>query len=94
MIYLSKKKKPSCAIVNGMQFLCKPLFFDLNDLERRSLALRISFQKPIQALRGKQLNMYGNIVNVSADVSSTISMLQLLPYETATIKVNLKWKLQ
>ena len=47
-----------------------------------------------KALRGKQLNMYGNIVNVSADVSSTISMLQLLPYETATIKVNLKWKLQ
>lgn len=87
---MSKKKKPSCAIVNGMQCLCKPLFFDLNDLERRSLALRISFQKPIQALRGKQLNMYGNIVNVSADVSSTISMLQLLPYETATIKVNLK----
>ena len=77
-----------------MQFLCKPLFYDLNDLDRRSLALRISFQKLIQALRGKQLNMYGNIVNVSADVSSTISMLQLLPYETATIKVNLKWKLQ
>ena len=49
-----------------------------------------------KALRGKQLDMYGyrNIVNVSADVSSTISMLQLLPYETATIKVNLKWKLQ
>lgn len=47
-----------------------------------------------KALRGKQLNMYGNIVNVSADVSSTISMLQLLPHETATIKVNLKWKLQ
>ena len=91
---MSKKKKPSCAIVNGMQCLCKPLFFDLNDLERRSLALRIAFQKLIQALRGKQLNMYGNIVNVSADVSSTISMLQLLPYETATIKVNLKWKLQ
>ena len=38
--------------------------------------------------------MYGNIVNVSADVSSTISMLQLLPHETATIKVNFKWKLQ
>ena len=47
-----------------------------------------------EALRGKQLNMYGNIVNVSADVSSNISMLQLLPHETATIKVNLKWKLQ
>lgn len=60
----------------------------------RLLALRISFQKLIQALRGKQLNMYGNIVNVSADVSSTISMLQLLPHETATIKVNFKWKLQ
>ena len=60
----------------------------------RLIALRISFQKLIQALRGKQLNMYGNIVNVSADVSSTISMLQLLPHETATIKVNFKWKLQ
>ena len=48
----------------------------------------------MQAPRGKQLNIHGNIVNVPADVSSIISMLPLLPHETAIIKVNLKQKLQ
>ena len=44
----------------------------------------------MQAPRGKQLNIHGNIVNVPADVSSIISMLPWLPHETATIRVNLK----
>ena len=34
------------------------------------------------------------IINVPADVASTVSMLPRLPSEAATIKVNLKRKLQ
>lgn len=48
----------------------------------------------MQAPRGKQLKIRGNIVNVPAEVTSTFTMLPRLPSETATIKVNLKRKLQ
>ena len=48
----------------------------------------------MQARRGKQFKITGNIVNVSADVANTVSMLPRLPNETSTIKVNLKRRLQ
>ena len=89
--YLVKNKVPPCAAINGMQFTVKPTFFDLNELECRLLAPRLAFQKLMQAPRGRQLKINGNIVNVSADISNTISMLPRLPDE---IKVNLKRKLQ
>ena len=91
--YLSKNKVPPCAAVNGMQFPLKPIFFDLNELECRLLAPRLAFQKLMQAPRGKQFKINGNIVNVPADIN-TVSMLPRLPDETGTIKVNLKRKLQ
>ena len=77
-----------------MVFPPKPAFFDLNELECRLLAPRIAFQKLMQAPRGRQLKIHGNIVNVPADVTHTVSMLPRLPSETGTIKVNLKRKLQ
>ena len=87
-------KVPPCAAINGMKFPVKPSFFDLNELECRLLAPRITFQKLMQAPRGKQLKINGNIVNVPADVANTVSMLPRLPSETSTIKVNLKRRLQ
>ncbi len=92
--YLTKNKVPPCASANGMQFPTKPTFFDLNELECRLLAPRLAFQKLMQAPRGRQLKINGNIVNVPADITSTISMLPRLPNEAGTIKVNLKRKLQ
>ena len=77
-----------------MQFPAKPIFFDLNELECRLLPPRLAFQKLIQAPRGKQFKINGNIVNVPADIANTVSMLPMLPDETGTIKVNLKRKLQ
>ena len=74
--YLSKNKVPPCAIVNGMQFPPKPAFFDLNELECRLLAPRLAFQKLMQAPRGGQLKINGNIVNVPADANTTINMYQ------------------
>ena len=77
-----------------MGFPMKPEFFDLNELECRLLAPRIAFQKLMQAPQGRQLKIHGNIFNVPADVAHTVTMLPRLHSETATIKVNLKRKLQ
>lgn len=46
---------------------------DINELECRLLAPRIAFQKLMQAPRGRQLKIHGNIVNVPADVTHTAS---------------------
>ena len=92
--HLKKGKVPPCAIANGMKFPEKPLFFDLNELECRLIAPRLAFQKIFQAPRGGQLKITGNVVNVPADVNSTVSMLPRLPDETGTIKVQLKRRLQ
>jgi len=92
--YLVKDKMPPLSVVNGMKFPERPAFFDLNELECRLLAPRIAFQKLMQAPRGKQLKIHGNVVNVPADVTNTVSMLPRLPSEACTIKVNLKRKLQ
>jgi len=92
--HLIKNRVPPCAIAYGMIFPEKPDFFDLNELECRLLAPRIAFQKLMQAPRGRQLKIYGNIVNVPADVTNTFSMLPRRLSQTGTIKVNLKRKLQ
>ena len=92
--HLKKNKVPPCAITNGMRFPTKPNFFDLNELECRLLAPRLAFQKIMQASRGKQLKINGNVVNVPADVNTTVNMLPRLPHENGTIKVQLKHKLQ
>ena len=89
-----KNKLPPFAIANGMGFPMKPEFFELNELECRLLAPRIAFQKLMQAPRGRQLKIHGNIVNVPADVAHTVTILPRLHRQTATIKVNLKRKLQ
>ena len=48
----------------------------------------------MQAPRGKQLKINGNVVNVPADVTNTVNVLPRLPQETGTIKVQLKRRLQ
>ena len=88
--YLKKSKIPPCAAKNGMTFPRKPDFFDLNELECRLLAPRLAFQKLMQAPQGNQLKIKGNVVNVPADVNSTVNMLPRLPEENGTIKVQLK----
>ena len=76
-----------------MQFPEKPSFFYLNELDCRLIAPRLAFQKIFQAPRGGQLTITGNIVNVPADVNSTVNMLPRLLDETGTIKVQLKRRL-
>ena len=92
--HLKKNKIPPCATKNGMSFTVKRDFFDLNELECRLLAPRLAFQKLMQAPRGNQLKIKGNIVNVPADVNNTVNVLPRLPQESGTVKVQLKRRLQ
>ena len=92
--HLKKNKIPPSAAKNGMFFPVKPDFFDLNELECRLLAPRLAFQKLLQAPRGNQLKIKGNIVNVPADANSTVNMLPRLPQESGTIKIQLKRRLE
>ena len=92
--HLKKNKIPPCATKNGMSFSVKPDFFYLNELECRLLAPRLAFQKLMQAPRGNQLKIKGNIVNVPADVNNTVNVLPRLPQESGTVKVQLKRRLQ
>ena len=71
-----------------------PSFFDLNELECRLIAPRLAFQKIMQAPRGNQLKINGNVVNVPADVINTVNLLPRLPEQSGTIKVQLKRRLQ
>ena len=84
---MKKDKIPPCAAKNGMSFPAKPDFFDLNELECRMLAPRLAFQKLLQAPRGNQFKIKGNVVNVPADVNNNVNMLPRLPQESGTIKV-------
>ena len=77
-----------------MRFPQKPDFFDLNELECRLIAHQLAFQKIFQAPRGGQLKITGNVVNVPADVNSTVNVLPRLSDETGTIKVQLNRRLQ
>ena len=70
--HLVKNKVPPCAVANGMKFPEKSEFFDLNELECRLVAPRIAFQNLMQAPRGRQLKLHGNIVNVPADVTHSV----------------------
>ena len=92
--YLKKDKIPPCAAKNGMSFPAKPDFFYLNELECRMLAPRLAFEKLLQAPRGNQFKIKGNVVNVPAEVNNTVNMLPRLPQESGTIKVQLKRRLE
>ena len=87
--YLKKDKIPPCAAKNGMSFPAKPDFFDLNELECRMLAPRLAFEKLLQAPRGNQFKIKGNVINVPAEVNNTVNMLPRLPQESRTIIVQL-----
>ena len=93
--YLKKNMMPPCAVKNGLTFPEKPDFLaDLNELEWRLVAQRLAFQKLMEACGGKQHKITGNFVNVPADVTNIVSTLPRLLYETQTIKVQLKRRLQ
>ena len=90
--HLKKDKIPPCVAKNGMSFPAKPDFFYLNELECRMLAPRLAFQKLLQAPRRNQFKVKGHLVNVPADVNSTVNMLPRLPQESRTVQVKRRLK--
>ena len=91
---LRKNKIPRCAIANKMSYPYKPENLDLTELEWRLVSPRLVFEKLHEAPRGKQMKIYGNIVNVPANVVNTVSVLPRLGEQEGTIKVQLKRKLK
>ena len=77
-----------------MKFPAKPDFYDLNEIECGLIAPRLAFQKIMQAPRGKQFKINGNVVNVRTDVTNTVNMFPSVSNESGAIKVQLKRRLQ
>ena len=89
--YLKKDSAPPCSIANGFQFLKIPN--ELSDLQQLEWTLllspQIAFMKIHAAPSGNQNMVKGNVVNVPADISSTVKHLPLVPNESYTIQAKL-----
>ena len=88
--YLKSEKIPPCSSMNGLMFPQKPPELDLTSLEERLVAPRIPFMQLREKPRGGQLSITGNVVNVPADVTSTVKKLPRLPSDNETIPLKFK----
>lgn len=71
---LKDGKLPSCAKANKMTFPDKPEILNLTVLEERLISPRIPFMQIRELPTGGQLSIHGNVVNVPADVKSTVNV--------------------
>ena len=91
---LKAGKLPSCAKANKMNFPEKPdVLKDLTPLEERLISPRIPFMQLRELPSGGQLSIHGNVVNVPADVNSTVNVLPRPINESQTIPIKLKRRL-
>ena len=90
---LSNGKLPVCSKANKMEFPVKPQCLNLTPLEERLISPRIPFMQIRELPRGGQLSIHGNVVNVPADVNSTVSTLPRSINESQTIPIKLKRRL-
>ena len=91
---LKAGKLPTCARANKMTFPEKPdVLKDLTPLEERLISPRIPFMQVRELPSGGQLSIHGNVVNVPADVNSTVSVLPRPINESQTIPIKLKRRL-
>ena len=73
---LKAGKLPTCAKANKMTFPEKPdVLKHLTALEERLISPRIPFMQVCELPTGGQLSIHGKVVNVPADVNSTVSIL-------------------
>ena len=87
-------KFPTCAKANKMTFPKKPdVLKDLTPLEERLISPRIPFMQVRELPSGGQLSIHGNVVNVPADVNSTVNVLPRPINESQTIPIKLKRRL-
>ena len=71
----------------------KPQCLNLTPSEKRVISPRIPFMQIRELPRGGQLSIHGNVVNVPADVNSTVSTLPGSIDESQTIPIKLKRRL-
>jgi hypothetical protein len=90
---LSKGHAPSVWVNNGLKFPTRPEELNITNLEERLVSPRLPFMQLREMPRGGQVSLKGNIVNVPADVSSTIKSLPRLLNDNETILLKLKRKL-
>ena len=91
---LKAGKLPTCAKANKMTFPEKPdVLKDLTPLQERLTSPRIPFMQVRELPSGGQLSIHGNVVNVPADVNSTVSGLPRPINESQTIPIKLKRRL-
>ena len=91
---LKAGKLPTCAKANKMTFPENPdVLKDLTPLEERLISPRIPFMQVRELPSGGQLSIHGNVVNVPADVNSTVSVLPRPINESQTIPIKLKRRL-
>ena len=87
-------KLPTCAKANKMTFPKKPdVLKDLTPLEERLISPRIPFMQVRELPSGGQLSIHRNVVNVPADVNSTVCVLPRPINESQTIPIKLKRRL-
>ena len=87
-------KLPTCAKANKMTFPKKlDVLKYLTPLEERLISPRIPFMQVRELPSGGQLSIHGNVVNVPADVNSTVNVLPRPINESQTIPIKLKRRL-
>ncbi|KAJ8049090.1 ATP-dependent DNA helicase pfh1 [Holothuria leucospilota] len=92
-LYVTSGKTPPLGRDNNMTLLEVPDELNLHSLEERLVSLRTPFMQIRELPRGRQLSLKGNVVNVPADVSTTVKTLPRRIDETQTIPVKFKRKL-
>ena len=90
---LKAGKLPLFSKANKMNFPKKPEILNLTSLEERMISPRIPFMQLRELPRGGQLSMHGNVVNVPADVNSTVNLLPRPIDELQTIPIKFKRRL-
>ena len=90
---LEDGKLPACSKANGMKFPQKCDLLNLTPLEERLISPRIPFMQIHELPRGGQFKIHGNVVNVPANVNSTVNVLPRSMNELQTIPVKLKRRL-
>ena len=71
--YLRSGKIPPCSKANKMEFPNKPACLNLTSLEETLISPKIPFMQIRELPRGGQLSIHGGVVNVPADVGSTVN---------------------
>lgn len=90
---IRKGQTPKFWLNNDFAFPTVPKELQLSQLGERLVSPRLPFMQLREMPRGGQINMRGNVVNVPADVNSTIRSLPRMVCDSETIMLKLKRKL-